>query len=73
LCQEKKNNLNPNTMQLHNPFQKKESATIQSFICEGGMIGKQPLRIAKTIYPPNWCGAKDSKATEVIELKNEKK
>jgi hypothetical protein len=60
-------------MQLHNPFQKKESATIMSFICEGGMVGKQPLKIATTIYPPDWGGAKDSKATEIIELKNEKK
>lgn len=60
-------------MQLINPFQKKESATIMSFICEGGMIGKQPLKIAKTIYPENWGGAKDTKAAEIIQLKNEKK
>lgn len=59
-------------MQLINPFQKKESATILSFICEGGMVGKQPLKISKTIYPPNWGGAKDTKATEIIQLKNEK-
>ena len=60
-------------MQLMNPFQKKESATIMSFICEGGMIGKQPLRIAKTIYPENWGGAKDTIANEVINLKKEDK
>ena len=56
---------------IFNPFQEKKHGVIASFICEGGMIGKQPLRIAKTIYPPDWCGAKDTKAEQVIELKAE--
>lgn len=60
-------------MQIFNPFQNKSYGIVSSFICEGGMIGKQPLRIAKTIYPPNWGGAKDTIANEVINLKKEDK
>lgn len=60
-------------IKINNPFQDKNFGVINSFICEGGMIGKQPLKIAKTIYPPNWDGPKDSKATIVITSQNEKK
>lgn len=60
-------------IKINNPFQDKNFGVINSFICEGGMIGKQPLKIAKTIYPPNWDGPKDSKANQVIETKMEDK
>ena len=60
-------------MQIFNPFQNKNYGVVLSFICEGGMIGKQPLRIAKTIYPENWSGPKDTIANEVINLKKEDK
>jgi len=30
---------------------KNKPGTIASFICEGGMIGKLPLKISKTVYP----------------------
>lgn len=58
-------------IKLNNPFQDKNFGIIGSFICEGGMIDKQPLKIAKTIYPPNWSGPKDTKAVQIVELKND--
>lgn len=60
-------------IKINNPFQDKNFGIISSFVCEGGMVGKGELKIAKSVYPPNWGGPKDIKATEVIELKNEKK
>ena len=55
-------------MKLHNPFKIIQSATIGSFVVDGGMKGKLPLQIESSVYPPNWDGAINSPAKLIIKL-----